>query len=86
MTKKEIAKKISEQSGITVLRALEAVQMVFDGIIETWRVRGGIKQVPALADARKGAGYENAKILVHCREPGPHGMRCGVVDLLLGKE
>ena len=35
MTKKEIAKKISEQSGITVLVALEAVQMVFDGIRET---------------------------------------------------
>jgi nucleoid DNA-binding protein len=35
MTKKEIAKKISEQSGITVLLALEAVQMVFDGIMET---------------------------------------------------
>jgi hypothetical protein len=28
MTKKEIAKKISEQSGITVLVALEAMQMV----------------------------------------------------------
>ena len=60
--------------------------MLFDEIIETWRVRGGIKQVSALADALKGTGYENAIILAHCREPGPHGMRCGVVDWLLGKE
>jgi nucleoid DNA-binding protein len=35
MTKKEIAKKISEQFGITHLLALQAVQMVFDGITQT---------------------------------------------------
>ena len=43
MTKKEIAKKISEQSGTTVLLALEAVQMVFDGIIETLLDEGRIE-------------------------------------------
>jgi nucleoid DNA-binding protein len=43
MTKKEIAKKISEQSGITVLLALEAVQMVFDGITETLVDEGRIE-------------------------------------------
>jgi nucleoid DNA-binding protein len=43
MTKKEIAKKISEQSGITVLVALEAVQMVFDGIRETLLDEGRIE-------------------------------------------
>ena len=43
MTKKEIAKKISEQSGITVLLALEAVQMVFDRIIETLLDEGRIE-------------------------------------------
>jgi nucleoid DNA-binding protein len=43
MTKKEIAKKISEQSGITVLLALEAVQLVFDGIIETLLSEGRIE-------------------------------------------
>ena len=43
MTKKEIAKKISEQSGITVLLALEAVQMVFDGITETLVEEGRIE-------------------------------------------
>jgi len=43
MTKKEIAKKISEQFGITVLVALEAVQMVFDGILETLVEEGRIE-------------------------------------------
>ena len=43
MTKKEIAKKISEQSGITHLLALEAVQMVFDGIRETLLDEGRIE-------------------------------------------
>jgi hypothetical protein len=35
MTKKEEARKIAEHSGISRLVALEAVQMVFDGIMET---------------------------------------------------
>ena len=43
MTKKEIAKKISEQSGITVLLSLEVVQMVFDGILETLLDEGRIE-------------------------------------------
>jgi integration host factor subunit beta len=43
VTKREIAKKISEQSGITVLLALEAVQMVFDGIRETLVDEGRIE-------------------------------------------
>jgi integration host factor subunit beta len=43
MTKKEIAKKIAEQSGITALVALEAVQMVFDGIVETLVDEGRIE-------------------------------------------
>ena len=43
MTKKEIAKKIAEQSGVTVLVALEAVQMVFDGIIQTLLDEGRIE-------------------------------------------
>ena len=46
MTKKEIAKKIAEQSGITVLLALEAVQMVFDGIMETLVDEGRIESLP----------------------------------------
>jgi nucleoid DNA-binding protein len=43
MTKRDIAKNISEQSGITVLLALEAVQMVFDGIRETLLDEGRIE-------------------------------------------
>jgi nucleoid DNA-binding protein len=43
MTKREIAKKISEQSGITALVALEVVQLVFDGIIETLVDEGRIE-------------------------------------------
>ena len=43
MTKRDIAKNISEQSGITVLLALEAVQMVFDGILETLVEEGRIE-------------------------------------------
>jgi nucleoid DNA-binding protein len=43
MTKKEIAKKISAQYGVTRLLALEAVQMVFDGITETLVAGGRIE-------------------------------------------
>src|SRR5262249_49860567 len=43
MTKKEIAKLISEQSGITQVLALEAVQMVLDGISATLLDEGRIE-------------------------------------------
>jgi integration host factor subunit beta len=43
MTKKEIAKMISEQCGIAHVLALEAVQMVFDGITETLVSEGRIE-------------------------------------------
>ena len=43
MTKKELAGKIAKQFGITQLLALEAVQMVFDGIIETLLHEGRIE-------------------------------------------
>ena len=43
MTKREIAEKISKQSGIPVLVAREAVQLVFDGIIETLQEEGRIE-------------------------------------------
>jgi hypothetical protein len=46
MTKKEIAKKISEQSGITHVLALEAVQLVFDGITKTLVDEGRIEPLP----------------------------------------
>jgi integration host factor subunit beta len=43
MTKKEIASKIAKQFEITQLLALEVVQMVFDGIIETLLDEGRIE-------------------------------------------
>jgi nucleoid DNA-binding protein len=43
MTKKEIASKIAKQFEITQVLALEAVQMVFDSIIETLLDEGRIE-------------------------------------------
>ena len=43
MTKKELAKAISEELGIPVLVALQAVQKVFDGITETLVEEGRIE-------------------------------------------
>lgn len=43
MTKKEIAKKIADQNNISYLLALEAVQMVLDGLIETLTSEGRIE-------------------------------------------
>ena len=43
-------------------------------------------RMPILADALEDAGCDNADILGHCRQPGPHVRGCWVVDLLLGKE
>lgn len=39
-----------------------------------------------LADTLEGARCDNADILMHCRQPGPHVGGCWVLDLLLGKE
>ena len=43
MTKKELARKIAQQFGITQVLALEAVQMVFDGITATLLDEGRIE-------------------------------------------
>jgi hypothetical protein len=43
-------------------------------------------RLPILADALEEAGCDNADILAHCRQPGPHVRGCWVVDLLVGKE
>lgn len=43
MTKKEIVKQISEQSGLTQLKTKEIVQMTFDAIIETLVTEGRIE-------------------------------------------
>ena len=42
-------------------------------------------RLPILADALQDVGCEHAKILTHCRGPGPHVRGCWVVDLVLGK-
>jgi hypothetical protein len=42
--------------------------------------------LPILADALQDAGCDNADVLAHCREPGPHVRGCWVVDLVLGKQ
>jgi hypothetical protein len=41
--------------------------------------------LPILADALEEAGCQDADILGHCRQPGPHVLGCWAVDLLLGK-
>jgi hypothetical protein len=41
--------------------------------------------LPILADALEEAGCKEEAILSHCRQPGPHGRACWVVDLFLEK-
>jgi nucleoid DNA-binding protein len=43
MTKKDIAKKIAEATGIPNLKVIEIVQMLFDGITEILVEEGGIE-------------------------------------------
>lgn len=43
-------------------------------------------RLPILADALEEAGCDQAAILTHCRQPGPHVSGCWVVDLVLGKK
>ena len=43
-------------------------------------------RLPILADALEDAGCDNADILAHCRDDGPHVRGCWAVDLILGKE
>ena len=43
MTKKEITKAIADDLGLPVLTVLEAVQQVFDGIIDTLVAEGRIE-------------------------------------------
>jgi hypothetical protein len=43
-------------------------------------------RLPILGDALEEAGCRDAEMLGHCRQAGPHGRGCWVVDHLLGKE
>jgi hypothetical protein len=62
-------------NGGTVVRLAQAIadKCAFDGL-------------PALADALEEAGCQEAAILAHCRQPGPHGERCWLIDLILDRE
>jgi hypothetical protein len=42
-------------------------------------------RLPILADALMDAGCDNADVLNHCRDIGPHVRGCWVVDLLTGR-
>jgi hypothetical protein len=42
-------------------------------------------RLPILADALLDAGCQDAAILNHCRQGGPHVLGCHVVDLLTGR-
>jgi hypothetical protein len=44
------------------------------------------EDLPVLADALEEAGCQDRAILRHCRQPGPHGTGCWVINLLLDKE
>jgi hypothetical protein len=48
--------------------------------------RRAFDQLPILADALEEAGCQDAEILAHCRQPGPHTGSCWVLDLLLRRE
>ncbi len=38
--------------------------------------------LPVIADALEAAGHDDARMLAHCRAPGPHGAHCWVLDQL----
>ena len=42
--------------------------------------------LPILADALEEAGCDDAAVLRHCREPGPHARGCHVLDAVLGHD
>lgn len=44
------------------------------------------ERLPSLADALEDAGCDNADVLAHCRDPGPHARGYCVVDSILAKD
>lgn len=46
---------------------------------------GAFDRLPDLADALENTGCDDACILCHCREEGPHVRGCWLIDLILGK-
>jgi hypothetical protein len=60
-------------------RASETVVQLARGM----RADRAYDRLPILADALEEAGCEDAEVLGHCRDPGPHADRCWVVDRVL---
>jgi ATP-dependent Clp protease ATP-binding subunit ClpA len=58
------------------------VERIAHSIDELWRWY----DLPKLADALEEAGCTNREMLDHCRQPGEHGLRCWVIDLLLDRK
>jgi hypothetical protein len=56
------------------------------GIARTIYEERAFHLLPILSDALEEAGCDNADILSHLREPGPHVRGCWVVDAIIGKE
>jgi hypothetical protein len=56
----------------------ELAQSIFDN--------RAFDRLPILADALEVAGCQDADLLAHCRNEGPHVRGCWAVDLLLGKQ
>ena len=54
------------------------------GLARAVSAGGAADRLPLLVDALLDAGCDDAEILAHCRQAGPHGRGCWVVDLLLG--
>lgn len=67
----------ADQSWLT-LTVLESAKAIYEN--------RAFDRLPVLADSLDEAGCQDAEILDHCRQPGPHVRGCWVVDLLLGKE
>ena len=61
-----------------------------DGLVVemAWAIyeRHRFGDLPILADALEEAGCDDAAVLRHCREPGPHARGCHVLDAVLGHD
>lgn len=47
--------------------------------------RDAFWRIPELADTLERAGCEDAAVVAHCREPGPHALGCWAIELLAGE-
>src|SRR5262249_26744137 len=61
-----------------------------DGLVVemAWAIyeRRRFGDLPILADALEEAGSDAGDVRRHCREPGPHGRGCHVLDAVLGHD